>query len=173
MSPCYVVFDTDVEVIESHRDLELFVSSNLKWTEYVSVRQEKAYNTFHQVRRNCSVKNAVRATLDRKDCFVCNLLRLHMLVCKPCRYETSSSIEEEILQNDSSSSLRLQGKYFDVKNSAQKCMTLIWFRFYQLCKFHCVKTESFLMYNTQEKKSYIKTSSAGQRSSSGCNLQLT
>ena len=42
----------DVEVIESHRDLGLIVSSNLSWTDHVSLRLAKAYNTFHRTRRN-------------------------------------------------------------------------------------------------------------------------
>ena len=60
---CYVFCDTDVEVVESHRDLGLIVSSNLSWTEHVSVRLAKAYNTFHQISRNCSVKIGVRARI--------------------------------------------------------------------------------------------------------------
>ena len=90
--PCYVVFDTDVEVIESHRDLEIIVSSNLKWREIVSVRQEKAYNTFHQIRRNCFVKNAVRAKLDQKLCFVCIRLHFPMLNFEPWRNEMPRNI---------------------------------------------------------------------------------
>ena len=54
----------DVEVVESHHDLRLILSSNLNWTEHVSVRLAKGYNTFHQIRRNCSVKIGVRAKLD-------------------------------------------------------------------------------------------------------------
>ena len=61
---CYVFCDTDVEVVELHRHLTLIVSSNLSWTEHVSVRLAKALNTFHQIRRNCSVKIGVRAKLD-------------------------------------------------------------------------------------------------------------
>ena len=62
--PCNVYCDTDVEFVESHRDLGLIVSSNLSRTEHVSVRRAKAYNTFHQVRQNCFVNIGVRAKLD-------------------------------------------------------------------------------------------------------------
>ena len=64
--PCYVFCDTDVEDLESNGVLGLIVSSNLSWTEHVNVRLVKAYNTFHQIRRNCFVKIGVRAKLDYK-----------------------------------------------------------------------------------------------------------
>ena len=74
--PCYVC-DTDVEVVDSHRDLGLIVSSNLRLTEHISVRLAKAYNTFHQIKRNSSVKIGVKAKLDLCKSIVLSIIYYH------------------------------------------------------------------------------------------------